>query len=74
MSLKSIEAIDIGKADEVLRQAKELVDQAYDLICKSPNARKHLKFNCVIGWKPETWNKLNDEYAIEEPMSTETYH
>lgn len=68
------EAIEIGKADGVLRRAKELVEQAYDLICKSPTASKHLKFDCTIGWKSATWNKLDNEYAAENPLSTETYH
>ena len=72
--MKSSEAIEIGKADGVLRQATELVNQAYALICKSPAAAKHLKFDCTIGWKTRTWNNLNEEYAIEEPMSKETYH
>jgi hypothetical protein len=68
------EAIEIGKADGVLRQAKELVEQAYDLICRSPTASKHLTFDCTIGWKSATWNKLNNEYAVENPLSTEIYH
>lgn len=68
------EAIEIGKADGVLRQAKELVEQAYDLICKNPDAYKHLKFNCVIGWKENTWNTLNEEYSNAEPMNKEIYH
>ena len=70
----SSEAIEIGKADGVLRQATALVEQAYDLICKSPEAAKHLKFDCNIGWKTGTWNKLNEEYAAEKPMSKDIYH
>lgn len=68
------DAIDIGKANEVLRQAKELVGQAYSLICTSPAAKQHLKFDCTVGWKSQTWNALNEEYSIEDPMSKETYH
>ena len=68
------EAIEISKADGVLRQATELVKQAYALICKNPAAAKHLKFDCTIGWKTQTWNKLNEEYATEEPLSKEIYH
>ena len=72
--MTSSEAIEIGKADGVLRQATSLVEEADDLICKSPEAAKHLKFDCTIGWKTGTWNKLNEEYAIEKPMSKEIYH
>lgn len=48
--------------------------QAYDLICRNPAASKHLKFDCTVGWKTATWNKLNNEYAVENPLSTEIYH
>lgn len=68
------EAIDIGKANEVLKQAYELVSKAYQLILDNPAAKKYLDFNCTVGWDKQTWNKLNEEYAIENPSSTETYH
>ena len=68
------DAIEIGKADEVLRQAKALVEQAYSLICNSKAAQKHLKFDCTVGWKTQTQNKLDDEYALEQPTSNSIYH
>lgn len=68
------EAIDIEKADVVLRQAKELVYQAYQLILSSNAAKNNLKFDCVIGWETNAWNKLNEAYSAENPDSKETYH
>lgn len=68
------EAIDIEKADVVLRQAKELVYQAYQLILSSNAAKNNLKFDCVIGWESNVWNKLNEAYSAENPDSKETYH
>ncbi len=68
------DAIEIGKANEVLKQAKALVEQAYSLICSSKEARKHLKFDCTVGWKTQTWNRLDDEYALEQPTSSSIYH
>ena len=67
------EAIDIGKANEVLKQAYELVNKAYDLIFNNPVAKEHLNFNCAIGWNNKTWNKLNEEYD-KMPMSNERYY
>lgn len=68
------EGIEIGKANEALAKAKALVDQAYALVDSDPIARKYLKMDCSIGWKTSVWNKLNEEYATENPTSKDVWH
>jgi len=68
------EAIEIGKANEILKKAVELVDQAYELLVSDPIAKKHLDLQCKIGWSTPTWNKLNEAFAASCPDDKSEWH
>lgn len=68
------EAIEIGKANEILKKAQDLVDQAFVLLTSDPIAKKHLDLQCKIGWSVPTWHKLNEAFAASCPDDKSKWH
>ena len=66
--------IEIGHANEVLKKAKALVDEAYALICNDDIAKKHLEFSALVSWSKPVWNKLNEAYAKQNLNSKNIWH
>ena len=66
--------MEIARSGEVLRQAYELVSQAYNLINNDKVARKYINFNAKVTWTQFVWNLLNDLYDEDHPGNKDVYH
>jgi hypothetical protein len=72
-SIETKTLFEIAHSSEVLSQAIDKVQEAYNLINSDPIAREYIKFNSSLIWKQKVWDILQKEYDKAKPGNKDVY-